>query len=349
VYNKQTTYMPSTFIKPLKIVFGVLIFCFVLVASSALGFFVWTKHFLSSSTAELSSQDNILEQERFPVGVNSDSHKITEDPLVDWYMQTHLSIDTKNLRQENLFNRLLAQVAKWDWYQNLASSVSRILVIYPGERKEEIVENIGDILNWDNSQRELFSDYIVEAEPYIEEGKFFPGRYVVASDATPEIVADLLYEKFSTEILARYDEEVEKSVPLAEALVIASLLEREAYDFTDMRYISGIIWNRLFIDMPLQLDASLQYAKGSKQNEPLWWPKVVPSDKFIISSYNTYENTGLPPAAISNPSVEAIVAALNPRVTECMFYFHDAKGKFYCTKTYEEHIAKLKEVYGRGK
>jgi UPF0755 protein len=116
-----------------------------------------------------------------------------------------------------------------------------------------------------------------------------------------------------------------------------------------MRYISGIIWNRLFVGMPLQLDASLQYARGSKISEKLWWPKVVPNDKYIDSPYNTYENEGLPPAPISNPSVEAVVAALNPRETDCMFYFHDSKGVFYCTENYEDHVAKLKEIYGRGR
>ncbi|HMO78075.1 MAG TPA: endolytic transglycosylase MltG [Candidatus Paceibacterota bacterium] len=100
--------------------------------------------------------------------------------------------------------------------------------------------------------------------------------------------------------------------------------------------------------MPLQLDATLQYARGSKAEENRWWPRVVPRDKFIESPYNTYENAGLPPAPIANPSAEAVLAALNPRITECMFYFHDAKGKFYCTETYEEHVAKLKEIYGRG-
>ena len=42
------------------------------------------------------------------------------------------------------------------------------------------------------------------------------------------------------------------------------------------------------------------------------------------------------------------MAALNPRVTPCMFYFHDTDGRFYCTKTYGEHVAKLKEIYGQG-
>lgn len=321
----------------------------LVVLLSATIFFVWTKNIVSSNTIAVNESENDLEQERFPVGVNTTSKVITEDPLVDWYVQTHLSINTDNSRQSRFIDKLLSQMSKWDWYQNLASASSRILVVYPGERQEEIIDNIGDIVKWDEAERELFKNYIIKAEPIITEGKFSPGRYVVAADASPEAVADVLYAHFNSEILSRYDSEVERQIPLEQALIIASLLEREAYDFTDMRYISGVIWNRLFINMPLQLDATLQYAKGTLPTQSKWWSNVVPADKYIDSPFNTYQNTGLPPAAISNPSAEAVVAALNPRVTECMFYFHDTKGQFYCSLTYEEHVSKLKEVYGQGK
>ncbi len=343
--------MPTILHKVLRIVLISLAVVVVCISATSLSFFLWTKSIIDNETVSKKTVDTESTEtfERFPVSVNTEEGVINENPLVDWYVETHLSIDINDSNKGRLLDRVLAQVAKWDWYQNLASAVSRVLVIYPGQRKEEIVKDFGDILKWSTEERELFSNYIIEADPFLEEGKFYPGRYVVSADATPENVADVLYEKFSSEILIRYDDEVEKLVPLADALIIASLLEREAYDFNDMRYISGIIWNRLFIEMPLQLDASLQYARGSKKSERLWWPKVVPKDKYIDSPYNTYENAGLPPAPIANPSVEAIVAALNPRVTDCMFYFHDSKGGFYCTKTYEEHVAKLKEIYGRGK
>src|SRR3990167_9186139 len=329
--------------KPLRttlIIIGVLAAICLLVA---LSFFVWTKHLILKETVV---QNDVLltEQEPFPVSVQVIQHKIVEDPTVDWYVETYLSFNSDNSRQTQWLDMLLAQVVKWDWYQQLASSVSRILVIYSGER---VVANFGDILKWSDEERALFADYVAETEPYLEDGTFYPGRYVVPSDASPELVADLLHERFSNEILSRYTSEVEAQVPLKDALIIASLLEREAYDFTDMRYISGVIWNRLFIDMPLQLDATLQYSLGAAAND--WWPKIVPKDKFTPSPYNTYENTGLPPAPIANPSVESIMAALNPRVTECMFYFHDDNGRFYCTDTYEEHVAKLKEIYGQGR
>lgn len=320
-------------------------------------FWWWTTSLLheSESTAPLAALPAeeevsvLVSAELFPIGVDPEEKHITENPVVDGYVKTYLSLNPNNSREGNFLDKFLAKLVQFDWYQNLASAVSRILVIYPGERKEEIIENIGKILKWDTTEKEYFSTLITEAEPELIEGKFYPGRYVVPLDASPELVAELVLGRFTEEIAARYSPEVAAVVPLQDALTIASLLEREAYDFTDMRYISGIMWNRMFIEMPLQLDASLQYVRGSKLTERTWWPKVVPADKYLESPYNTYENTGLPPAPIANPSVAAVVAALNPRETDCMFYFHDSKGKFYCTTTYEEHVAKLKEIYGQGK
>lgn len=321
--------------------------------ASALVFIIWTKSVVLNSDTNKDSSRNTasndtLAPSRFPVSVDSNKKLIYENPNVDIYVEPYLTIKS-NWNISSFTDSLLAVVAQFDWYQNLASSVSRILVIYPGERKEEIVKNFGDILKWSTEERNIFSEYITKSEPFLEEGTFFPGRYIVPYDATPENVADLLTERFANEVLNRYDSTVSELVPLEEALTIASLLEREAYDFSDMRYISGIIWNRLFVDMPLQLDATLQYARGNSLSERVWWPKVVPADKYIESPFNTYQNEGLPPAPIANPSLEAIIAALNPEITDCMFYFHGPKGQFYCTESYEEHVEKLKEVYGRGK
>lgn len=338
------------FIKVTSFVIGIL---GVLTIVALLVLFYWSQYVITEEeTAQAvyveESYSVISREDKFPVGVDESTQTITENPGVDAFVETYLDIDTLASRDDRLLDRLLATLVKWDWYQSLASSVSRILVIYPGERHEEVVDNFGDILKWTKEERDLFYNYIAIAEPELDEGKFLPGRYVVPYDASPEQVADLLYDKLKSEILDRYDSEVAKQVSFEDAIIIASMIEREAYDFVDMRYISGIIWNRLFINMPLQLDATLQYVRGSSASESKWWPKVVPKDKFIESPYNTYENKGLPPGAISNPSPEAIVAALNPRKTDCMFYFHDRKGKFYCTENYKDHVTKLKEVYGQG-
>ncbi len=284
----------------------------------------------------------------FPIGVDPSSKTITENPVVDSYFQEHIATKSKLLSSRSgWFGYTFAKLAQQAWYQNLASPTGRVLVIQSGERKEEIANHFARTLNWNAAQKSKFLAQVIDVDLNISDGKFVPWTYVVARDAEPEDVTTLLHDRFDTQIKARYGYEIEKVVPLKDALTIASLLEREAYDFTDMRDISGIIWNRLFIGMNLQIDATLQYAKAAKSAS--WWPRVVPSDKYIASPYNTYKNKGLPPGPISNASLDAVLAALNPRKTDCMFYFHDPEGGFHCSVTYADHVKGLKEVYGRGK
>ncbi len=286
----------------------------------------------------------------FPVGVDPSLELITEHANVDTFLEEDAvppSLATWN--KNSWFSLALAKLAQLNILQNLASPSGRLLIILPGERREEIAARFGKVLGWTPAEREHFLELVASSAPELTEGKYTPSKYLTARDATPEDVAALVTDRFEKEIASRYTEDIAEIVPLEDALTIASLLEREAYDFTDMRYISGVIWNRLFAGMKLQLDATLQYAKGSKSSQRSWWPRVAPADKYIASAYNTYENEGLPPAPIANPSIDAILAALNPRKTDCMFYFHDADGGFHCTKTYEEHVKLLKEYYGRGK
>jgi len=294
--------------------------------------------------------NNYVENQRknspFPVGVNIASKVIIDNPEVNIFYSETLSGSPTS--KDRWWNKTAAVLSNKTWYQNLASPVSRIVVIWPGERKEEIAKNIGDILRWNREDRNAFLELVDSTEPIITDGKYFPGQYVTRLDATPDEVKQLISERFQAEILNRYTAKVSDQVPLTDALIIASLLEREAGDFYNMREVSGVIWNRLFINMPLQLDATLQYVKGSDLNEPKWWPAIRPADKFLKSPFNTYQNKNLPPSPIANSSAEAILAALNPIITDCLYYFHSIKGEYSCSATYEEHVAKLKIVYGQG-
>jgi cell division protein YceG involved in septum cleavage len=281
----------------------------------------------------------------FPVSVDPETQTIDSNDLLNTEVVDTLALD---IRPDTLLEKFIAQFERKSWYQSLASPVSRIIVIWPGERKEEIVSYIGATLGWNSEVRAQFSQHITSTDPALSDGKFYPGRYVAHKEATPKEVADLINAKFNTDILERYTPEVESKVPLSDALIIASLLEREASDFENMREISGVIWNRLFIDMPLQLDATLQYVRGSKQSEKDWWPVPKPADKYLSSPYNTYRNAGLPPGPIANPSAASVLAALNPYPTDCYFYFHDKNAGYHCSVTYEEHVQKLKKFYGRG-
>jgi cell division protein YceG involved in septum cleavage len=314
-----------------------------IITTAGIGLLLESKQSVFKQTDEKSVA--VIDSSPFPVSVDPKTRTIIEADLLDNHIYQTLA--QEEVEHTTWQAKAVAFLFKRDWYQNLASPVSRIIVIWPGERKEEVVKNIGDVLRWDTEQRNEFAQYIASTEPILNEGKFYPGQYVAHRGATPEEVAGMILTKFSDDILNRYTPTVEAKVPLEDALIIASLLEREASDFQNMREISGVIWNRLFVNMPLQLDATLQYARGETAKN--WWPAVKPADKYVNSPYNTYANEGLPPGPIANPSAAAVLAALNPLSTDCIYYFHDTKRNYYCSVTYEEHVRKLKVVYGRGK
>lgn len=332
--------MPSrTFL--IRLLYGVALF-FAVTAVVLLVFVLQSKQFIFSQSSQAQPIENVVTP--FPVSVNPQTQIIEESPYVaEFYTNTLANAPAS---ADRWWNKVASVLAPNDWYQNLASPVSRIIVIWPGERKEEVIQHIGDIMRWNGAERTEFQELIDSGAPVLSEGKYYPGQYVTHRRATPQDIQLIITSSFESEVLARYTDDVSSAVPLKDALIIASLLEREASDFENMREVSGVIWNRLFIDMPLQLDATLQYARGNKSYEPKWWPLVVPADKFIDSPFNTYQNSDLPPTPIANPSAEAILAALNPIVTDCLYYFHTDAGRYDCSATYQEHVSKLDQLYG---
>jgi UPF0755 protein len=158
----------------------------------------------------------------------------------------------------------------------------------------------------------------------------------------PETVSKIMFNAFDREVGKIKKPKTTKVVSEETALKIASIIQREAGGKSDMRLISGIVWNRIFAGMKLQIDATLQYAKGT---EDAWWPQVKSEDKYIESPYNTYKYASLPPAPIANPGIAAIEAAYNPQKTSCMYYLHDKKGKIHCAVTYKEHLKNIDRYY----
>ncbi|MFM2330607.1 MAG: hypothetical protein RLZZ26_114 [Candidatus Parcubacteria bacterium] len=291
--------------------------------------------------------------EQFPVTVNPQEKRIVESPQVNELFgspKSSLQAAAGNLSDVigGIFTWLATTIADAPWYQALASSNGRFVVIKPGMRKEQVAGAFAAVLGWNASQKKEFLTPTTYSSLPLAEGSFSPGTYLVGKDTTPLAAQTLVNQRFSDDILAHYGTTTAAVVPLQDALTIASLIEREAGGAEDMRYISGIIWNRLFINMSLQIDATVQYVKASTPAASRWWPVVLPADLSRQSAYNTYLHKGLPPTPIASPSVASVLAALNPKNTTCLFYFHDSSGRFHCTDTYAEHMALIKKYYGHG-
>ncbi len=171
------------------------------------------------------------------------------------------------------------------------------------------------------------------------EGFMFPDTYLIPRDATPAAVAKIFLDTFNQKVTDQMKEVAkEQGLTFEDALILASIVEREGQTDEDRPIIAGILLKRLKADWPLQADATLQYALGYQLAEKTWWKKSLnEEDKKIRSPYNTYRSPGLPPAPISNPGLAAIKAVLYPQDSPYWFYLHDAEGNVHYARTVEEH------------
>lgn len=173
-----------------------------------------------------------------------------------------------------------------------------------------------------------------------KEGYIFPETYFFDKDApTEKIITSLIQRSNSrlSNILAPVEL---TSAEAKRIIIIASLVESEGKTKEERHMIAGIIDNRLRIDMPLQLDATLTYITGRGSSQ------LTMSDLKNSSLYNTYVHKGLPPGPISNPGEESIRAAIEPKENDYYYYLHGKDGKIYYAKTFAEHV-KNKDKYLR--
>jgi UPF0755 protein len=219
------------------------------------------------------------------------------------------------------------------------------ITIPEGLRKEEIGERLAKELNWSDTELEKWNTIYTAMEYDYREGVYFPDTYLIPVDESGLDTANRMIRRFNEKFAGYPKKFAERDVLWTTGLKIASIIQREAAGKEDMALISGIIWNRLLSDMPLEIDATVQYARG--KTDAGWWAPLKPGDiNNIDSAYNTYKHKGLPPTPISNPGMDAIDAALNPEETDCLYYLHDKDRQIHCSKTFEEH-QQLVEKYLR--
>jgi UPF0755 protein len=167
------------------------------------------------------------------------------------------------------------------------------------------------------------------------EGYLFPAKYDFEKGVTARQVVDRLLQQYLLETQDLDFAEAKERLDLTENQVVsvASLVEKEAASHEEKPLIASVIYNRMRKDMPLQIDATIQYAlKRPKANLSL-------ADLKVDSPYNTYENKGLPPGPICSPGKESLLAALNPANTSYLYYVLEANGeKHYFTKSYDDFL-----------
>ncbi|WP_274362673.1 endolytic transglycosylase MltG [Paenibacillus thermotolerans] len=175
------------------------------------------------------------------------------------------------------------------------------------------------------------------------EGYLFPETYELPKDsAAGDAVLRMLHElDLKVKQLPEGWEEQLKASGLTfhKLLTVASLIEREVSVDKERKLVAGVIYNRLKKEMPLQLDATVQYVFG-KQKE-----RLFEKDLQIESPYNTYLHPGLPPGPIASPGLKSIEAALYPEASNFLFYVtkKDGSGEHLFAETYKEHLENIKK------
>lgn len=185
-------------------------------------------------------------------------------------------------------------------------------------------------------------------------GYMFPDTYAFPKEASGGAVAKIIKANFERKFDQKLKEAVKKEgLTEEEAIILASIVEREAKYGEDRPLVAGILLNRLRQEMPLQADATVQYAVAMKQCSNVavqqcdWWPKNLTKDNLKIDSlYNTYLNVGLPPTPISNPGLEAIKAVTYPQKTDYLFYLSDKEGRMHYAQTLDEHNENIRKYLG---
>lgn len=143
------------------------------------------------------------------------------------------------------------------------------------------------------------------------EGYLFPDTYLFPPYATSSEVIGVLLRTFDNKLRPLIPAIAQSRHTIADVVIMASILEREAQTTADRKIIAGILWRRLAIGMPLQVDAAPE----------------------------TYEHKGLPPRPICNPGLNAIEAVLKPTPTNYLYYLTGKDGLMHYAVTFESHKA----------
>jgi UPF0755 protein len=180
------------------------------------------------------------------------------------------------------------------------------------------------------------------AEPYgHSEGLFFPDTYLYARGATDWQILQrahtALLDILDTEWQGR-EQELPYETPY-EALIMASIIERETGLPEERDQIAGVFVRRLQLGMRLQTDPTVIYGVGSEFDGNLRRTHLQDED----NAYNTYRHAGLPPSPIALPGRASIHAALHPAAGEALFFVARGDGGHVFSATLAEHEAAVRQ------
>ena len=251
------------------------------------------------------------------------------------------------------------------------SRAASIRVTFPeGWRLEQIADYLRDkgiLTDSEEYRRRILAGDLtgldVSRYPFLEtrpagtslEGYLFPSTFdlpVEGATATDLLARQL--DAFLAQVMPVYDEAVargETELDLYAALTLASIVEREAVLAEERPAIAAVYLNRLAAGIKLDADPTVQYAMGYQPATGQWWKTPVFLEEYssVVSPYNTYIYTGIPPGPIASPGLASIRAVLQPDEHNYLYFVAtpDGSGAHIFAETYDEHLANVRRYQNR--
>jgi UPF0755 protein len=211
----------------------------------------------------------------------------------------------------------------------------------PVQRLVTVTEGMPSIIV---SEKLAANPYLTGPVPDIAEGSVLPDSYSYQRGQSRAEIVDRM-EKAMDKALAELWPKRTGKCPVetvAEAVTLASIVEKETGKPEERRMIAGVYCNRLRIGMKLDADPTVIYpiTKGKPLGR-----RIRRSELNSGNPYNTYRNAGLPPGPIANPGRESIAAVLDPAETKALYFVADGTGGHVFAETLEQQQANVKRWY----
>jgi UPF0755 protein len=193
--------------------------------------------------------------------------------------------------------------------------------------------------------RQLDPDYLPPAFIDVSqlEGFIFPGTYQFERTISADEMIAAFFQRFDESVTADMRAGFERQgLSLYEAVIMASIVQREAVLIEEAPLIASVFLNRHRIGMRLDSDPTVQYAVGYQRDQGTWWKNPLTWDDLAIESpYNTYRQAGFPPGPICSPGAAALEAVAFPAQSPYFFFRArcDNSGRHNFAVTYAEHRA----------
>lgn len=242
--------------------------------------------------------------------------------------------------------RLNARMSLWDVVTTLSEGKSELLTLKvpEGYTMEQVA------LELEKMKVVSAQDFLKTAEDpallkslgiggSVAEGFLFPESYRVPLGASADELVELMVRQFYDSVGSDFNRHcLARNLTPYQAVVMASIVEKECKRDDERSMVAGVIYNRLRQKMRLEVNATLNYVLNTKN------PWFTNAQIGTQSPYNTYLHRGLPPTPICNPGLASIQAVLEPADVSYLYYVAQGDGSNLFAQTFQEHMKNVRQA-----